>query len=496
MIRKVLIGTDLLISYILNIDYIEGITILFRWIQRIGARKYIDMGSILILTHFSTISKFKRLSDFDVIETIPRLSPTLKSLSMRAVSAGEDIRALLMQVNLLEHGYADILVTENRATQELSKARGYDDRVFTIEEFVEMCVTDHRELDEMRGVGLQMVRFGTLSLKDPFFKTFINEYAPYYYTWFERKADDLVYVAKDAKGGLHALLKLKEEIVEEKENDITPSLPIGKYLKISSLKVDYTGQKLGERFLRIIFDQAVKSRVDYIYYTIYGNSIQRKRLIGMLSKWGFRLWGTKNTGEQVYIRLFRRELSSDPILQYPFQNWRSNVYLIAIERNFADLLVPPTEVRNQFYDIEPFKNAIRKLLILESRNMTVKTGDCLMFYRKGRTDAMSFITAVGVIDGVFTSFLNEEHFIRRCQKRSVLPHEALHEYWERYEGKPIVVDFLHSYSFKIGEIDRSKMILTGVEFNKLMSNMFVKLSENQVRALLKDTEYEKNFIIN
>ena len=494
MISRVLIGTDLLISYLLNADYSDGIAIVFRWIQLIGARKIADMGSVFIVTHFVSDEEAKRLKGFDFIKTMPALNFSsqyyAKSMMMDA-----KMKALLMQLNLLEKGMADILITENRETHYLAKQRLYDDRVYTIEEFIEMCVTEHRELDEMRGVVLERVKFGTLSLKDRFFKTFIDEYAPYYFDWFEKKANDFVYVAKDTEGGLHALLKLKEETISENERGIKPSLPAGKYLKISSLKVDYTGQKLGERFLRIIFDQAVEKKVDFIYYTIYGDSIQRKRLIGMLSKWGFRKWGSKDTGEQVYLKLFRRELCPEPMLQYPYQNRGCKAYLIAIEGNFSDLLVPPTEDRSHFYDFEPFKNAIRKLLILDSRNVQVKTGDCLLFYRRGKNDAMSFITAAGVVDGLYTSFVNEDHFIRRCQKRSILPHQALHEYWSRYEGKPAIVDFLHNYSFTIGEIRKDRIAAAGIDSNGLKLNTLLELSEEQVRMLIEGTEYEKDFVV-
>lgn len=494
MISRVLIGTDLLISYLRNADYFDGIAIVFRWIQLIGARRIADMGSVFIATHFVSDQEAKRLKGFDFITAMPTLNSHLQYYA-KSMMMDAKMKALLMQLNLLEKGMADILITENRESHFLAMQRSYDDRVYTIEEFIEMCVTEHRELDEMRGVVLEKVKFGTLSLSDRFFKTFIDEYAPYYFTWFEKKANDFVYVAKDTEGGLHALLKLKEETITENERNIKPSLPAGKYLKISSLKVDYTGQKLGERFLRIIFDEAVEKKVDFIYYTIYGNSNQRKRLIGMLSKWGFRKWGTKVTGEQVYLKFFRRDLCPEPILQYPFQNRECKTYLIAIEGNFSDLLVPPTEDRTHLYDFEPFKNAIRKLLILDSRNAQVKTGDCLLFYRRGKNDAMSFITAAGIVDGLYTSFVNEDHFIRRCQKRSILPHQALHEYWLKYEGKPVIFDFLHNYSFTIGEIRKEKIVSAGIDLNSLRLNTLQELSGEQVRMLIDGTEYEKDFVV-
>lgn len=494
MLSRILIGTDLLISYLRNSDYSEGMSIVFRWIRLIGARRMADMGSVFIATHFVSDEEAKRLKGFDFIKEMSVLNPKLQVME-RWMNRDANSKALLMQLNLLEEGLADILITENKETHYLAGLQQIDDRVYTIEEFIELCVTEHRDMDEMRGVVLEKVKFGTLTLEDGFFKTFIDEYAPYYYEWFEKKANDFVYVAKDEHGGLHALLKLKEEVIDGNEKDIRPALPTGSYLKISSLKVDYTGQKLGERFLRIIYDEAVEKKVDFIYYTIYGNSQQRKRLIGMLGKWGFRKWGEKNTGEQVYLKLMRRELSPEPLLQYPYQNKGKKLYLTAIEGNFADLLVPPTEDRSNFYDFEPFKNAIRKLLIVDSRNVKPKTGDGLLFYRRGRSDAMSFVTAAGIVDGVYSSFTNEEHFIRRCQKRSILPREGLHEYWMKYEGRPMIVDFLHNYSFMIGEKGKGKLVQAGIDASGMRTNVLTELTNEQVKTLIGGTTYEKDFVV-
>ena len=61
MIKNVLIGTDLLISYLRNRDYSEGIAIVFRWIQLIGARRVVDMGSLFIATHFVSDEEAKTL---------------------------------------------------------------------------------------------------------------------------------------------------------------------------------------------------------------------------------------------------------------------------------------------------------------------------------------------------------------------------------------------------------------------------------------------------
>jgi hypothetical protein len=59
-------------------------------------------------------------------------------------------------------------------------------------------------------------------------------------------------------------LYLKIEGAEENYSDITPVLPPRKRLKIGTLKVGLNGYRIGERFLKIVFDNALVNRVEEI----------------------------------------------------------------------------------------------------------------------------------------------------------------------------------------------------------------------------------------
>jgi hypothetical protein len=68
---------------------------------------------------------------------------------------------------------------------------------------------------------------------------------------------------------LAAFLCLKTETSTEKYSDINPPLSPTRHLKIGTLKVELNGFKLGERFLKIVFDNAIRQRVDEIYVTLF-----------------------------------------------------------------------------------------------------------------------------------------------------------------------------------------------------------------------------------
>lgn len=121
---KVLIGFDILLSYLLNVNYSDGTNLLFSWINRIGARKFTDAGSLMILTHFVPINDFTRLQGFDIIKKNDIMHPEIRflnnSISRFEINSKEDFRALLMQLNLLFTDKVDLLVTENVKIHEFA----------------------------------------------------------------------------------------------------------------------------------------------------------------------------------------------------------------------------------------------------------------------------------------------------------------------------------------------------------------------------------------
>ena len=198
MNQHILFGTDIILGYLLNEEYADGVSVVQQWAKRLNAQQLLDVGTISITTHFVKTNRLLALKGFDVIREMPPLLPIFKMmLSQKDLWSEKDERALLMQLNLIKYQKADILITENLRAHELSRKCSMDDKVFTMDEFIETCSTEHRDKDDSKGIILKEAPFGTLSLEDTFFNTFKREYAPYYYEWFKKKKDDLVYVAKD-----------------------------------------------------------------------------------------------------------------------------------------------------------------------------------------------------------------------------------------------------------------------------------------------------------
>jgi hypothetical protein len=151
--------------------------------------------------------------------------------------------------------------------------------------------------------------------------------------WLARKSQEPAYVCLERERVL-AFLYLKVEDQREPYHDIAPAFTPKKRLKIGTLKVELNGFKLGERLLKVVFDNALVQRVDEIYVTIFPHSILQQRLIQLLEDFGFRLHGEK-----------RRDMTprfdrSNPSSTFPFVSRSARVFLVPIYPSYHTELLP------------------------------------------------------------------------------------------------------------------------------------------------------------
>lgn len=497
---KVLIATDLLISYLQKRDYVDGLDLLFQWLRTLKYKWYTDISSITILTHFFTIDKLSALNSFSILKGVPPKSDKLQLLKEQIKFINEDKKtnliSLIPQLSWLNNGDVDFLITENDNLRSLAKIIGLEGRTYSLEGFISKCSIEHRDVDFNKGIYVQIEKMKELSLSDKFFKTFIDEYSPYYKTWFHKKGNDDVYVSKDNKGKIKALLKLKIETRKEDYSDISPEMKPAKRLKISSFKVDYTGHKLGERFLHIIFDTAIKEKVDEIYVTIFDNSSLRRKLINMISQWGFRFFGYKNGKECVYVRSMHNFNFQNPREYFPYVKFNNTAFIVPVHHEYAKDLVPSISLDADKKDVEPYKCSIKKMVTLYNDDNNLKVGSILLFYRMEKKIDKRGIIAIGTVENIHRNIENEKQFLLYSRKRSALDNEQLSGCWRRSDYKIIIADFLYNYSFGNHIIPITRLEDNGIELTDIHHQQLIPINESQYRAIIKGTYYEKNIDIN
>lgn len=132
-------------------------------------------------------------------------------------------------------------------------------------------------------LSIKKLYFRDCDIKDDFFSSLKTDY-PEFEGWFEKKRDDSAYIHKDDLGSIQGFLYLKEEGEEEDYSDMVSPLLPKKRLKIGTFKISENGYYMGERFFKVIFENAIKNNLLEVYVTILSH---HTLLIDYLQKFGF-----------------------------------------------------------------------------------------------------------------------------------------------------------------------------------------------------------------
>ena len=146
-------------------------------------------------------------------------------------------------------------------------------------------------------MSLSYEQFAQINLDDPFFDSLKGDYLEFG-AWFARKSTERAYVSRGRKNEIEGFLYLKEE--DGTVDDVEPALGKMLRLKIGTFKINAHGTRLGERFMKKIFDHALATDVRQIYVTVFP---KHTALIDLLSRYGFKRAAVKKTpnGEEAVL---------------------------------------------------------------------------------------------------------------------------------------------------------------------------------------------------
>ncbi|MBI4283809.1 MAG: hypothetical protein HY663_05000 [Chloroflexi bacterium] len=502
---RILLDTNIVIHREAATVVDEDIGILFRWLDNLHNIKCIHSVTAEELEKHEdpkVRKSFKvKLANYNILKTKAPMSDEVRRISEQRDKDQNDINDTLI-INELYSGRVDALITEDKKLHNKTSLLGISERVYTIDAFLEKVTAENPELADYKVLSVRKDYFGNLDLGDEFFVPFKEDY-PGYEAWFNRKADETVYVCLSG-GKPIALLYLKVEGEGEDYTDIHPPLPKNKRLKIGSFKVALNGFRLGERFLKIIFDNVLRFKVSEIYVTIFNKRIEQQRLINLLEEYGFYRHGFKKGpggNELVYVRSCERVANrSTPKLTYPFFSTAGRVFIVPIYPEYHTELFPDSILRTEssidFVENEPHRNAISKVYISRSIERNIHPGDILVFYRTGGY-YKSVVTTIGVAEGIMDNIPTEAEFIRLCRKRSVFTDEQLANQWRfRKNSRPFIVNFLYAYSFP-KRINLQKLIEIGVipSVNDAPRG-FTPISVKNLKDILRECQADESIVVN
>ena len=503
---KVLLDTNIIIHRETKDPISKDIGKLFWWIDKLGYRKCIHQLTIKEISRNQDVTAREafsiKIESYHHLPTQAPLKPEVRIVSEKYDETENDMNDTIL-INEVFSDRVDLLITEDRKIHTKAFELGIDAKVFTIDSFLEKVTAENPELVDYKIPSIRKRYFGEINLEDEFFDTFKEDYVGFD-KWFNKKADEIAYICS-SREKIFGFLYLKIEDESEPYSDIMPQFTRKKRLKIGSFKVQLNGLKLGERLLKIVFDNALHFSVDEIYVTTFTERLGTIRLINMLTDFGFQHHGIKESSsgkEEVYVRDFSPKASlKSPKITYPFMSKHARKFLVPIYPEYHTNLFPDSILRTEspldFVENEPFRNAISKVYVSRSLNRDLKPGDIIVFYRTGGY-YKSVVTTLGIVEGIHTSIEDRHHFVSLCRKRSVFSDEELRRQWDfaPSTNRPFIVNFLYSYSFP-KRINLKRLIELGVIRDIFSAPRgFEEISADSFEKIIKETGSDETIIVN
>jgi predicted nucleic acid-binding protein len=505
MPKRVLLDTNIIIHR--EAYKVSNISVgqLFNWLDRLKHIKCVHPITVAEIEKHSNKDTAKsmgiKLQSYHILKTTAPFNLAMQVLSAEQDKTPNDINDSKLLNEVVENR-VDFLITEDRKIHSKARVMGLGDRVYTISGFVEKVISENPELVDYKVLSIKKSYFGNVDINDQFFDSFRQDY-PAFNKWFNKKSDEVAYVCYRNKL-LVGFLYLKLEQEDENYADIVPPLPPGRRLKIGTLKVALNGYRIGERFLKIAFDNALLYEVDEIYVTIFDHTPEQLKLIELLEEWGFKEHGIKNSAtsaEKVYIRDFRKRADRQrPKLTFPYLSKAAKVFFVPIWPDYHTELLPDsilnTESPKDFTESEPHRNALSKVYISHSHERNLQPGDIILFYRTGGYYA-GVATTIGIVEKVHQNIQSAEELFEICRKKTFFTHAQLQEFWNRYKNiKPFVVEFLYAYSLPKRPNLASLIRLNIIKDVTSVPRGFHKITWDELFLILKESKSNENIIVN
>lgn len=501
---KALLDTDIIMRHEASRTISRDIDTLFKWLDKGKYTKCIHPITVEEINNNAskdTTHAFNiKLDSYEKLRVVAPLNDQVKAVAHSGYATAKDKNDTLLLDEVFSDR-VDLLITEDKNIHKKAAGLGISDRVFSIDSFLEKVLSENPELVDYKVLSVTKRHFRDVNLNDSFFDSFREDYVGFD-KWFNKKSDEIAYVTYH-KDAILSFLYLKIEDTEENYYDITPVFKPKNRLKVGTLKVVSNGLRLGERFLKIIFDNALINKVDEIYVTIFDKRDDERRLIVLFEEWGFKLHGKKQSAsgqELVYVRSFQPACDSkNPKNTYPYLSRQAKVFLVPIYPEYHTDLLPDSILRTEspedFVENEPHRNAISKVYISRSLDRGLNTGDIIIFYRTGGY-YKGVVSTIGIVENVITDIKDELDFISKCRKRSVFTDQELKKHWDyKKTMRPFIVNFLYAYSFP-QRINLKTLIDLGIIKNSDSAPRgFQKITTSQFNIIMRETRTDESIVV-
>ncbi|NLC92536.1 MAG: hypothetical protein GX677_03600 [Treponema sp.] len=452
---KVLLDTNVIIHRENTKATNYGIGLLFYWLDKLNYEKCIHPYVIeeLRSLHNKNIQDLydAKLAAYTELHTVAKQTEDfIVKLPFEKSHNDAVDNQLLFEVY---SGRVDVLITEDKALRDKARLFSIRNKVLSINDFISICTAENPSLISYKMLAVKKEYFGNIDINNPFFDTFRSDYLGFN-EWFAKKSNEEAYICRTEKNEIIGFLYIKTEDEKENYSEIEPTFNPKRRLKIGTFKIETSGFRLGERFIKIIFDNAIARHVDEIYVTLFEDRPELKALEDLLSAWGFTRHGVKKSHSKEEIVLIKQlnTYNESFSVKYNFPNilYRRNKFILPIFPKYHTTLLPDSKLNTEnevdFIDNVAHRYALDKVYISWSSNSTnTQPGDLILFYRTGENEGRkayeSVLTSLGVIESIYKPKSKNE-LLQICKNRSVFSKEELEKFWNGHSWNLSIIKFI------------------------------------------------------
>lgn len=492
---SILLDTNIVIKRESDNNVSYEVANLFNWFGNKSISTYIHAATKNELAKYSnTKSKevmFAKLDSYNTLPDFKNVDDEYFNFAMSKYSQDENGKIDNILLNEVYNYNVDILLTDDALMLKKAEDLYIRDRVLTSAELLAYFENTYPQNITYKMLAVKLKSFAQVNLNSDFFNSLREDYdGKKFDDWFKNKAlqNEQAYVFED-KEELKGFLYLKIEDEQEKYSDINPVLSPKRRLKVGTFKIERTGFRLGERFLKIIFDNAKKYDVEEIYVTLFEDKREGvKQLKTIMEQWGFVKHGYKSNGEAVLIKTLEKyNALINPKRNYPLIKEQSKYYFLPIYPQYHTDLFPDMILKNEnmhlYEENKAHRYALEKIYLSGAYNISAKAGDLVLIYRTGERypkKYSSVVTGIAIIEEILLPKTLEE-CIAICKNRSIFSEEELRELYPKYSK---VIKLLDLVPFK------NKVTLNQLYDNDIIANgsgprPFTELSKDQYEIIYK-----------
>ena len=452
---SVLLDTNIFIKRESSNNVSFEISNLFKWLDKKQLKKYLHKSTIEELkSHKDEKVKNAMLAKASSYDILPSFTSEKDDYFEHIVNQySQDANSKIDNALLLEvyNDNVGVLLTDDGAILKKAKDLFIRDKVITSAELLEYFEKTYPKNIEYKMLAVQLKRFDEVDINSSFFDTLREDYeGKKFDDWFKKKGNEKAYVFEDNENHLKGFLYLKIEDENENYSDIEPILTPKRRLKVGTFKIERTGFRLGERFLKIIFENAVKWEVDEVYVTLFESKRQEViALKGIMEQWGFVKHGyKKSNGEMVLVKDMKQYKDNEsPKFNYPILKQNKNHYFLPIYAKYHTDLFPDNILKNEdmhlYEDKLAHRYAIEKIYLTGAYNIKAKAGDVILIYRMSESwykNYSSVVTGMAIVQEVVKTN-NVDECISICKDKSIFKEEDIKAIYSKYPTVLKVLDY-------------------------------------------------------